>query len=406
MSATTSATTARKWPRKFPTFSLLACLAMVAAALALLYPPFSETLDRMEYWTSDWRTTLLADPVGAKHDDIAVVLFNLESLGGSMDLPIPRDKQAKLIEAIDAMQPRVIGLDFFYTAKQSSVKDTGLFLKVARSARSPLVIGAIDRRAREFTPDNFAYQLRYLADIGRPTGYVALRHDAGLVVRRTAPPHENSPYPESFARQVVLSAQETPRGPGASSGSQRIAWSIGPGYDPLPFVAHSAKDFLTAEKGTPEWEKLQRDITGKVVLIGADLPNTDRHFTALSAFTGQQLPGVMVHAHIVAQLLDNRYYFELGGDIKWAFLAAIAVIGLWLGWILRGRRASFINLTVATIVLVAVDAACYYFARTSLPLTLALYVWFIGVVAGQHLRTLVRWARSRAEVAAPAPRSA
>ena len=64
------------------------------------------------------------------------------------------------------------------------------------------------------------------------------------------------------------------------------------------------------------------------------------------------------------------------------------------------RRASLLNLSVATAFLVAIDAACYYFLRTVLPFTLVLYLWFLGVVAGQHLRTLAQWASGRMPVAA------
>ena len=102
--------------------------------------------------------------------------------------------------------------------------------------------------------------------------------------------------------------------------------------------------------------------------------------------------GVMIHAHIIAQLLDGRYFYELAGSERVAFLVVVAFVGLMLGWAVRGRRASFLNLTVATAILVAVDAACYYLLRTVLPFTLALYVWFIAVVAGQHLRSLAQWA--------------
>jgi hypothetical protein len=105
---------------------------------------------------------------------------------------------------------------------------------------------------------------------------------------------------------------------------------------------------------------------------------------------------VLVHAHILAQLLDNRYFYEIEGYERLAFLLAVAVVGLVLGWAVRGRRASLLNLSVATVILVGVDAACYYFLRTVLPFTLALYVWFLGVLAGQHLHALVHWARSPA----------
>jgi CHASE2 domain-containing sensor protein len=123
------------------------------------------------------------------------------------------------------------------------------------------------------------------------------------------------------------------------------------------------------------------------------MPNSDLHDTALTVWTDSKMLGVMIHAHVIAQLLDGRYFTDLEGQQRLALLLGVAFIGFLLGWAVRGKRASWLNLTIATGILVAVDAACYYFLRTVLPFTLVLYVWFIGVVAGQHLRTLVRWAR-------------
>jgi CHASE2 domain-containing sensor protein len=39
-------------------------------------------------------------------------------------------------------------------------------------------------------------------------------------------------------------------------------------------------------------------------LIGNDRPYIDRHRTPFSAKSGDEMLGVMVHAHITAQLLD------------------------------------------------------------------------------------------------------
>ena len=63
--AAVGASTGRLKPRRFPTFSLLACLGCIAAAAALIFAPVRAHFDRAEYWTADWRTALLADRVPA-----------------------------------------------------------------------------------------------------------------------------------------------------------------------------------------------------------------------------------------------------------------------------------------------------------------------------------------------------
>jgi hypothetical protein len=83
------------------------------------------------------------------------------------------------------------------------------------------------------------------------------------------------------------------------------------------------------------------------------------------------------------------------------WVTAVGLIGLVVGWALRGRRTAFLNFSVATAILVAIDAACYSGLRIVLPFGLTLAVWFIGVMLGQHLRVLAWWATARPRDAAP-----
>ena len=96
--------------------------------------------------------------------------------------------------------------------------------------------------------------------------------------------------------------------------------------------------------------------------------------------------------------------FTMNNAHSWPFqyAATLGVMGAVLGWLLRGRREFLLNLTVATVFLVAIDAACYYFLRTVLPITFALYVWFIGALFGQHLKRLASWMSAERASAAPA----
>jgi CHASE2 domain-containing sensor protein len=114
--------------------------------------------------------------------------------------------------------------------------------------------------------------------------------------------------------------------------------------------------------------------------------------------------GALIHAHILAQLLDGRYLYELDGRARLLLLVGVGLAGLALGWTLGERRASLLNLGLATAVLVAIDALCYLGFRLVLPFTLMLYVWFIGALAGRHLRVLATWAAARTR--APSPQAA
>ncbi len=396
---TVAASTDERHPEKFPVVSLLACLAAVLAALALFYAPLRQKLDRFEYWTADWRTLLLADRIADRHVGVVVVLFDPATFDGGVISPIPRDTHAQVLRALDAMGPKAIGLDFYFVASQGPLKD-GAMLDALHQIKTPIVLGAIDEHTTEFNDRQKAYQEQFLADAGRPAGYLALKYDPGHIVRRTSAPLPQSPFKESFARQVALAAGTPLAGPGTSAASMRIAWLLGSDRDTEPFLKVSAKDLLPGGDEARRQE-LESRIKGNIVLTGIDMPNSDRHDTALSVWTDEKMLGVMNHAHIIAQLLDGRYFSELQGRERWGWLAAVGFIGLMLGWAMRGKRAAFLNLSVATAILVAIDAICYSGFRTVLPFALTLAVWFIGVVLGQHLRVLAWWVVARPRKPAP-----
>jgi CHASE2 domain-containing sensor protein len=102
--------------------------------------------------------------------------------------------------------------------------------------------------------------------------------------------------------------------------------------------------------------------------------------------------GLMIHAHITAQLLDGRSYSELDATSVRVLIIALALFGLVLGWIFREQRLDLTGRSIATVALVAIDALVYSQLRIILPFTLALTTWLIGVTSGHHLRAIVAWA--------------
>lgn len=397
----TAASAAQGRRPRFPTYSLLACIAAAIGALALLYQPLRSKLEKLEYWTADWRTSLLSDRIDGKHPRIVLVLFDPQTFGGNIVSPIPRDDHARVLRAVAAMQPAAIGLDFYFIASQGKERDEAM-LAALREIDRPVVVGAVDHHTEEFDDGQLAYQQSFLAGIDRPKGYLALDYGPGHIVRRTSPPLPGSPFQESFARQVALASGAQLSGPGASPASTRIAWLEGSDGDTEPFTRISAKELLHGTTEARQKEIAQR-INGNIVLTGIAMPNSDRHDTALSVWTDEKMLGVMIHAQIIAQLLDGRYLYELDGRHRTVLVAIVGVIGLLLGWSLGEKRAALLNLGLATAVLVAVDALCYLGLRLVLPFTLILYVWFIGALAGRHLRVLARWATGRNAATVPQP---
>ena len=260
-----------------------------------------------------------------------------------------------------------------------------LFLDAVRSAKSPIVLGAIE--ADNLDQPQKDFQQQFLSSSGRPAGLLSFRYDGDRVIRRTRTSREPVSK-EGFAHSVARAAGASLKGADQSFGFTPIAWIIGPNLNAEPFLTISAKDLLPGADQA-HLRELQRRISSKIVLIGIDMPNSDLHDTPLSASTGDKMLGVMVHAQILAQLLDGRYLTELAVTPRRALLLVVALFGFCLGWVATPRISTLLTITIATGILVALDAASYSFLRIALPVGLVLYVWLIAIVAAWGLARLI-----------------
>jgi adenylate cyclase len=371
---------------RVPAFSFVACLVCAIALFALLYPPLRTKLFSMEHQSSDWRSAILCNRTDDVYPDVVIVVFDPNTIATGTTLPIPRDLHAKVIRAIDSARPRVIGLDFYYVQASKPEADRE-FIDAIKSANAPVVMAAASERADQFKAAQFQYQDAFLSQLGRPVGYLNLRHDDDDVVRFTSIPADNSKYVESFARVVAKLAGANPNTLAALPPRTRIAWLWSAKSKDRPFLIIPAQDVLSGNR--------QNELRDRVVLTAIDLPYQDEHRTPFSVFTGQPTIGAIIHAQMIAQLLDGRIYSELGDVSRKLFLLTIGVVGGLLSWLLWHRPRNFLNLGAATAALVALDAMCFGLARITLPITVALYVWFVAVTAGYHLRTIVSWASAR-----------
>ena len=378
-------------PEKFPLFALLTALACLAGAAALAYAPVRKQLSGIEHWTADWRTTLLADRVTGTHDKIAVVLFNSDTFGGETKTPIPRDVHAQVLRTLAGMEPLAIATDFYFVASQGAEKDKAI-LDAIHEIKVPVVLGAVDGRTKEFSEGQLAYQDKFLAEAAKPAGYLSLKYDSGAVVRSTSPPKAGSPYKESFARATANAAGYSTEN---ARRTERIAWLAGDDPAVQPFLTIPAQDVLAAAGDEAKRAALSEKVRGRVAITGIDMPNQDRHDTTLSVQTEERMLGVMIHAHMLAQLMDGRHFSEMTGGRKLALLLAVGAAGFGLSWYFWRRQLDFLSLSIATGVLIAIDAATYAYLRTLLPFTLTLTVWFLAVTAGHNVRALVEWWRTK-----------
>ncbi len=318
----TTRSTAGKMPAgDRPRWLSVIVLAMAVGLAAAALPRVVSPLHLAESRVDDVRIAAFA-PAEPQNDRIVIVGITEDTLAGlPYRSPLDRAFIANLISHLDASGVTAIGVDLLLDQPTESEKDAAL-LAALESASVPVVV-ATAVAPYPLTERQQAFLDSYVGTV--PQGFVNLLTDGiDNAVRRFLPERDGS---LSFA--AALAAQlgaELPAGP------QDIAWHGSPDQETAPFPIYPAH---AAHLLPADW------FAGRVALIGPVLPSGggDLHNTPLRWREGS-IPGVVIHAHVLAQLLEGREARQ-GGFILTAALAGtmalagVAVARLAMAWPLK-----------------------------------------------------------------------
>jgi adenylate cyclase len=273
--------------------ALLALLAIGVAAATLAASRYVTFLVVAENWLVDLRMAA----VGARHlpdDQVVVVAITEDTLAGlSRRSPVDRRFLAGLLETARKKGARAIGLDLLLDQPTSPDEDQALAMAL-RAPGAPVVVGVASVR-EGLSADQQAFQDRYLAGI--PSGSAAITIDTVDGIARRAPA-------DGLAAALARLAGKPPLNPG-----EPVSWRGPPNADPPTFRVYPAERLTDIPK---LW------LAGRIVLVGADLPSLDRYPTPFRTMLGSAdgaLPGVIIHAHLLSQILDGRRIFPAGWAI-------------------------------------------------------------------------------------------
>jgi CHASE2 domain-containing sensor protein len=201
------------------------------------------------------------------------------------------------------------------------------------------------------------------------------------VVRFKAQAYPGSAYPKSFARLLAEAGGFT-----VSEAHRRIAWLLEP-IDSSDVFLEVPAETLLGPADSPAAQITRQQLKDKIVIIGSLLPDVDQHLTPLTTRTHEQMAGAIIHAHIVAELVDGRSIGQLEASTfsLRLGLAVLTAIGFLIGWRYRLVRQGILLSSLATIVIVAVDTFVFWQFRIILPIVLAIMAWFLGEFSGHYL---------------------
>ncbi len=306
-----------KWLRKAFANAWIASITLIAIVTILTHAVLNKVavVELAENHLSDLRIALLSSP-RAQSSRIAVILINEDSLEQvNYRSPIDRFLIADLIDELEARSVAAIGLNLRFDRPTEAGKDRRLYDRL-RNVGVPLVVSMVSDKTG-YSDKQRAYSKQYLD---------GLRTGLSLIYRDTI---------DHTVRVSLLKLQE---GDGAKLGfSATLAETIGIELPPKERI------FIDYRHGPDSWtppfpiypaEEVSNlplpALENRVVLIGTDLGHTQRlrtPFSVMSKGFANELPGVIIEAHVLSQLIENRSLDIPSPAVEFLITLLMATVG-------------------------------------------------------------------------------
>jgi adenylate cyclase len=366
---------------------------------------FNVSWDAPDEFTYDWRTALLSDIPPDQRSDIALVLIDDNSIAEYLNRsPVDRGLIAELVKSVGAAQPKAIGLDFIFDRRSEPTRNEAL-VQAIKTSKVPIILGVTTDREGPISPENLELQDRFVSSTGnpepRPAGTLFFGEQGGItlgdnVIRTMGGPLSDNAYKYNRTFDLLLAEID---GPKTMPTNRLIAWLLRPKGNKRDTFAtvyiprHDPVDGL-GDGHTVLPENLRASLKGKIVIIGGDFIDRDQHRIPLSVETKAPVPGSLIHAQIVAQLIDGRAIREVPNDyeIELIFLICLA------GFLISSRYVLFgielFSHLVFLITIVCIGGFVFWKWKTVLPSSTMFSGWLSGAIGGRHYEKVVQKIRA------------
>ena len=261
----------------------------------------------------------LAAPIVPQDPRITIIVFTEETLAATgKRSPLDRKLLSDALKTIDTMGPRAIGIDILIDQAQPDDEE---LVDTFRNMTTPTRLATVAENEEVPTlppwQDDFLRQFHArIATSVVGGGDVRVDVDSDNVIRRfPAQLPDAKPLLMDLMAADANWGGEPMRDYKGGIGFRRAADNEHPVFTMLPIDLFAIPELATA------MAPLVKD---RLILIGADLSMVDRFATPLTRLTGEDTPGVAIHAHLLAQRLDGRRLVLLP---DWSFwLIALIVV--------------------------------------------------------------------------------
>lgn len=300
--------TARRW-------LAYAAIIGISCALAVALPRLVPQGAAVEQWLADWRLTFFSAPSEPRRD-IVLIKIDEETLEHlPYRSPIDRGFLADVLDRLALAQVKAVAIDILLDRPTEPEKDARLKDRL-KSFPAPVMLAWADP-GPAMTAQQSAFLQSYLGDLGR--GYANLLVDPiDGTVRWVTVRHENG----LLALPGLAAGLAQATGVKLPERNIRLDYvrAADPRSSPIPSFSAWQVKLLP-----PQF------FAGRLVLIGGDYVSEDRYRTPFAAGLGDYLgrmPGVMIHAQALAQLIDGRQAVSIGtgAELVFVLLAALSAM--------------------------------------------------------------------------------
>lgn len=295
-------------------------LTLAATLVPVALGRFMPFLASLETWLADFRVATLL-PAEPQQPDIVFVAINEETVTRfPYRSPIDRDFLADLLLTLEQKGARAIFFDILLDTPTEPAKDARL-KQVMAGLHVPLVASYGSQRE-----GLTAAQAAFLDDFLPPPlrGAANLEKDPYDGIVRTIYAGKPNPADDKAPPVALALLDKLGLKPALQPGTP-VAWHGRPDSATAPFRTFAAQTVPVLPAG---WFK------NKIVVVGADLSDMDRHATPFRAAADPRqatMPGPLIHAHMIAQLLEGRQPPIQGMGIALLASLAAALAGTLLG---------------------------------------------------------------------------
>ena len=257
---------------------------------------------------------------------ITIIAIDEESLQQLGQWPWPRSAHARLLEKLREAEAAIVVFDVVFAEPSADPKQDAAFAAAIRGF-GPVVLAA----NLEYRETSLLRQwvrtdpLPLFVEAGAGAGLASIRTDGDGVVR-AVPLSQGALWLETIGR-FDRARPGIVRHLSAAEGD-RIRY-LGP---PGTFPTYSYYRMLEPEKYlSANWKEVLRDnivLVGRTLRVTSDLKavESDAFFTPFLAKTGQMMPGVEVHANVIANMITGEKLHEAPREASIALVVVAAVL--------------------------------------------------------------------------------